>query len=193
MSYDPGQPRQSRYQRTTPSSPKLLSTFPGSSRQAPYNIARPRSGRLPRQKKASRRWLWILIPVICILIIGAVLIARYLTTLAGPVVTVDNYYQAVSQKNYALAYSYLANNATLTSQNQKVPIGPQKDYATSAQLLDSNIGPITNYNVATTNDTTLLIISTTRSKNGHPIHYLVRFTMVQVDGTWKIKDMNGGF
>jgi hypothetical protein len=109
------------------------------------------------------------------------------------VVTADNYYQAVSQKNYTLAYSYLTSNATLTSQNQKVPIGPQQDYATSARLLDSNIGPVTNYTVATTNDTTLLIINTTRSKSAHLIHYTVRFTMIQVDGIWKIKDMNGGF
>ncbi len=131
--------------------------------------------------------------IICVLILCAVLIARYLTTLAGPVVTADNYYQAVSQKNYTLAYSYLTSNATLISQNQKVPIGPQQDYVTYARLLDSHIGPVTNYTVATANDTTLLIINTTRVKNARPIHYSVRFTMIQVDGTWKIKDMDGAF
>jgi hypothetical protein len=187
MSYDPGRSQQSRYRRTKSSSPN-------SSRRPPYNIALTGSARiLLQQKKPSRRWLWILLGVVCILIIAAVLIARYLTTLAGPVVTADNYYQAVSQKNYALAYSYLASNATLTSQNQKVPIGPQKDYATSAHLLDSNIGFVTNYTVATTNDTTLLIINETRSKNAHLVHYSVHFTMVQVDGLWRIEDMNGGF
>ena len=194
MSYDPGQSQQSRYQRTKSSSPKLLSSFPKSSRQFPYTIPRPGSGRfLSQQKKISRRWLWILIGVVCVLIIGAFLVARYLTTLAGPVVTADNYYQAVLQKNYTLAYSYLASNATLTSQNQKVPIGPQKDYTTSARLLDSNIGPVTKYTVATTNDTTLLIINVTRIKNARPVQYSVHFTMIQVDGMWKIKDMNGGF
>src|SRR5438552_9586256 len=194
MSYDPGRPRQARYRKAAPSSPKLLSPFSKPTRQIPYNIALPRSGRtLSRQKKTSRRWLWILLTAICVLIVGDFFIARYLTTLAGPVVTADNYYQAVLQKNYTLAYSYLASNATLTSQNQKVPIGAQKDYVTSAHLLDTNIGSVANYTVATTNTTTLLIINTTRSKNGHQIHFSVRFTMVQVDGVWEIQDMNGGF
>jgi hypothetical protein len=194
MSYDSGQSQQSSYRKSKSSSPRLLSSFPNSPRRPPYSIPLPRSERaLSQQKKISRRWLWILGGGVGILIIAAVLVARYLTALAGPVVTVDNYYQAVLQKNYTLAYSYLASNATLTSQNQKVPIGPQKDYVTSASLLDSNIGPVTKYTVATTNDTTLLLIDTVRSKNAHPIHYSVRFTMVQVDGTWKIKDMNGGF
>lgn len=192
MSYDPGRPRQARYRKAAPSSPKLLSSFPKSARQTPYTIASSRPGRtLARQKKTSR--LWILLTAICVLIIAAFFIARYLTTLAGPVVTADNYYQAVLQKNYTLAYSYLASDATLTSQNQKVPIGAQKDYATSAHLLDTNIGSVTNYTVATTNTTTLLIINTTRSKNAHQIHFSVRFTMVQVDGVWEIQDMNGGF
>ncbi len=187
MSYDPGQSQQSGYRKTKAS-------FSNLSQQPPYNITFPRSGRIfaPR-KKASRRWLWILGGIVCVLIIGGILVARYLTSLAGPVVTVDNYYQAVLQKNYTLAYSYLASNATLTSQNQKVPIGHQKDYAMSAQLLDSNIGPVTGYTVATTNNTALLIINTTRIKNAHPIHYSVRFTMVEENGIWKIKDMNGGF
>jgi hypothetical protein len=193
MSYDPGRPQQSRSRKAEPSSPKLLSSFPKSSRQTPYTIALPGSGCRVQQKKTSRRWLWLLLTVVCVLIIGAILITRYLTTLAGPVVTADNYYHAVSQKDYALAYSYLANNATLTSQNQNVRIGSQKDYVTFAQLLDKNIGPVTGYTLATTNNTTLLIINTTRSKNAHPIHYSVRFTMVQVDGVWKIKDMNGSF
>lgn len=192
MSYDPGQPQQPGYRRAEPLPSEFLSTLRNSSQQPPYNTAR--SGRfLSRQKKSSRRWLWILLAVFCVLIIAAILIANYLTTLAGPTVTVDNYYQAVTQKNYNLAYSYLTNNATLTSQNQKVPIGPQQDYVTSARLLDSNIGSVTSYKVATTSNSTLLLINITRSKNAHSIHYSARFTMVQVDGNWKIKDMNGGF
>ncbi len=187
MNYDPGKSQQSRYRR-------IKSSPANSSRQPPYNIVLPRSGRiLARQKKTSRSWLWILLGVVCVLIVGAILIARYLTTLAGPVVTADDYYEAVAQKDYTLAYSYLASNATLTSQNQNVPLGSQKDYVAFAQLLDKNIGSVTGYTVATTNNTTLLIINTTRSKNAHPIHYSVRFTMVQVDGVWKIKGMNGSF
>ena len=191
MSYDPGRPSQSRARKAAPSSPKLLSSFPKSSRQTPYSMPLPASGR--QQKKTSLRWLWILLAVVCVLIVGAFFITKYLTSLAGPVVTADNYYEAVSQKDYTLAYSYLAGNATLTSQNQNVPLGSQKDYVTFAQLLDKNIGSVTGYTVATTNTTTLLIINTTRTKNAHPIHYSVRFTMVQVDGVWKIKDMNGSF
>ena len=186
MSYDPGQPQQPGYRRADFFSPPA--------QPPPYNIAMPRSRRiLSRPKKVSRRWLWMLFAIICILIIGAVLIVRYLDTLAGPTVTIDNYYQAVSQKNYSLAYSYLASNATLTSQNQKIPIGPQQDYATSSRLLDSHIGSVISYKAATTSDNSLLTINATRSKNAHLIHYSVRFTMIQEDGAWKIKDMNGGF
>jgi hypothetical protein len=193
MSYDPGRPQQSRSRKAAPSLPKLLSSFPKSTRQTPYNIALPALGRNAQRKKTSRRWLWILLAVVCVLILGAFLVTRYLTSLAGPVVTADNYYEAVSHKDYTLAYSYLTGNATLTSQNQNVPLGSQKDYVTFAQLLDKNIGSVTGYSVATTSTTTLLIINTTRTKNAHSIHYSVRFTMVQVDGVWKIKDMNGSF
>ena len=192
MNYDPGQPQLPGYRRAEPLSPDLLSA--NLYQQPPYDIAFSGLSRTSsRRKKNSRRWLWILLTVICVLIIGGFLIARYLTTLAGPVVTVDNYYQAVLQKNYTLAYSYLASNATLTSQNQKVPIGPQQDYATSARLLDLNIGPVTSYTVATTNSTALIVINTTRSKNARSIHYSVRFTMVQIGDNWKIKNMEGGF
>ena len=190
MSYDPGPPQQPGYRRAEPLPPDLLSTLRNSSQQPPY--ARSRFSRL-QQKKISRRWFWMLFAVICVLIIVALLVARYLTTLTGPTVTADNYYQAVTQKNYQLAYSYLANNATLTSQNQKVPIGSQQDYATSAHLLDSHIGAVTSYKVATTSNSTLLLISITRSQNAHSIHYSARFTMIQIDGNWRIRDMNGGF
>jgi hypothetical protein len=191
MSYDPGQPQQPGYRRNEPFSPDFFSP---PAQKPPYNIALPGSRRIQsRQKKVSRRWLWIIVAVTCVLIIAAIFIVRYLGTLAGPTVTVDNYYQAVLQKNYSLAYSYLASNATLTSQNQKIPIGPQQDYTTSSRLLDSHIGSVIGYKVATTSDNALLIINATRSKNAHLIHYSVRFTMIQEDGTWKIKDMNGGF
>jgi hypothetical protein len=191
MSYDPGQPQQPGYRQAESFSPAFL---PPPAQKPPHNIAMPRSRRiLSRPSKTSRRWPWIIGGLVCILIIAAILTTYYLSTLAGPTVTVENYYKAVSQQNYTLAYSYLANNATLTSQNQKIPIGAQQDYATSARLLDSNIGSVISYTVATTSNSTLLMINTTRSKNAHSIHYSVRFTMIQEAGTWKIKDMNGGF
>jgi len=191
MSYDPGQPQQPGYRQAEPFSPAFFSP---PAQKPPHNVAMPRSRRnSARPKKTSRRWPWIIIAVICILIIGAFLVTRYIGTLAGPTVTVDNYYEAVLQKNYSLAYSYLASNATLTSQNQKILIGPQQDYATSSRLLDSHIGSVTAYQVATTSDPSLLIINATRSKNAHSIHYFVHFTMIQENGTWKIKNMDGSF
>ncbi len=191
MSYDPGQPQQPGYRQAESFIPNFS---PPPAQKPPYKVAMPRSRRIPpRQKKGARRWLWVILTVICVLIVASIFIVRYLNTLAGPTVTVDNYYKAVTQKNYSLAYSYLANNATLTSQNQKVPTGSQQDYTTSARLLDSNIGSVISYKVATTNNNTLLIINTTRNKNAHSVLYSVRFTMIQEDGAWKIKDMNGGF
>ena len=191
MSYDPGQPQQPGYRRAEPFSPNFSAP---PAQKPPYKVAMSRSRRtLSRPQKPSRRWLWISVAVICVLTIIAIFISRYLGTLAGPTVTGDNYYQAVSQRNYSSAHSYLASSATLTSQHQKIPIGPQQDYATSSQLLDSHIGSVVSYKVATTNDNSLLIINATRSKNAHSVHYTVRFTMVQENGTWKIKDINGGF
>src|SRR5579884_3859025 len=99
MSYDSGRSQQSRYQKSKPSSSRLLSSSLNSSRQPPYSIPLPGTRRnLSLQKKTSRRWLWILAGIVVVLIVVALFIARYLTTLAGPVVTVDNYYQAVLQK-----------------------------------------------------------------------------------------------
>src|SRR6266487_2598182 len=205
MSYNPnqppygqsGQPGQPPYQ--PPSSeipPTQYAPQPpyGAPQQPPYGQPPP----VP--PKRSLRWLWITLAIVGVLIVAGCATCGILSVNAigpfaravGPVVAVDQYYTAVQKQDYTTAFSFLSNDATLTSQNQTVPIGTsQQAYSQAAQLLDANFGTVTSHSVAASgSDTTVLTINVTRTKHAP---YSVRFTMVQIGNNWKIKNMEGGF
>jgi len=170
--------------------------------QAPFNQVPPlpNYAQQPPQQKRSLRWLWITLGIVGVLIVAGCAICGILTAngigflaqKAGPVVAADEYYAAVQKQDYTTAFSYLSPDATLTSQGQTVPVGgSQQGYAQAAQLLDARFGTVTSHTVASNgSDTTILTINVTRTKLAS---YSVRFTMVQVGDTWKIKNMEGGF
>src|SRR5450755_408235 len=171
--------------------------------QPPFNQVPPLPNyaqQPPQQQKRSLRWLWITLGIVGVLIVAGCAICGIMTAngigflaqKAGPVVAADQYYAAVQKQDYTTAYSFLSPDATLTSQNQTVPVGgSQQGYTQAAQLLDANFGVVTSHTVATTgSDTALLTINVTRAKHAP---YSVRFTMVQIGDNWKIKNMEGGF
>ncbi len=172
--------------------------------QPPYGqpqYGQPPYGQVPpTPPKRSLRWLWITLAIVGVLILAGCATCGILSVNAigpfaravGPVVAVDQYYTAVQKQDYTTAFSFLSNDATLTSQNQTVPIGTsQQAYSQAAQLLDANFGTVTSHSVAASgSDTTVLTINVTRTKHAP---YSVRFTMVQIGNSWKIKNMEGGF
>lgn len=103
-------------------------------------------------------------------------------TIAAPVTTVDQYYNAVKSQEYNTAYSYIGTN--LTAQNGQTLT--QELYTTAAQALDTVKGKVTNYSVgvpSVTNNTASVTVSVTR---GSTPAYDVHLQLQQVNGSWKI-------
>ena len=168
---------------------------PGQPGQPPYDKVS-----LPTAQR-SLRWLWITLAIVGVLILAGCATCGILTTkgigflaqAAGPVIAADQYYAAVQKQDYTRAFSYLSNDATLTSQNQTVPIGNSlQAYSQAAQLLDAQFGIVTSHQVAANgSNTAVLTISVRRTRL--TAAYSVRFTMAQVGNSWKIQHIDGSF
>jgi ABC-type transporter MlaC component len=103
-------------------------------------------------------------------------------TVAGPAITVDQYYTAVKNQNYNTAFSYISTNMT-ASNGQTLT---QELYTTAAQALDTVKGKVTNFSVgsvSTSNNIANVTVSVTR---GSASPYDVHLQLQQVNGTWKI-------
>ena len=103
-------------------------------------------------------------------------------TVAAPVTTVNQYYNAVKSQDYNTAYSYIGTNLT-ASNGQALT---QELYATAAQALDTVNGKVTNYsvgNISVNNDKASITVSVTRGSNSP---YDVHLQLQQINGSWKI-------
>jgi ABC-type transporter MlaC component len=107
-------------------------------------------------------------------------------TVAGPAITVDQYYTAVKNQNYNTAYSYISSNMTTSTGNTLT----QELYTTAAQALDTVKGKVTNFSVgsvSTSNNVASVTVSVTR---GSESPYDVQLQLQQVNGSWKITSYN---
>jgi len=103
-------------------------------------------------------------------------------TVAGPAITVDQYYTAVKNQDYNAAYSYISPNTT-TSTGKTLT---QQLYTVAAQGLDTLKGKVTNFSVgsvSTSNNVASVTVSVTR---GSDSPYDVHLQLQQVNGSWKI-------
>jgi len=103
-------------------------------------------------------------------------------TVAGPAITVDQYYTAVKNQDYNTAYSYISPNTT-TSTGKTLT---QQLYTVAAQGLDTLKGKVTNFSVgsvSTSNNVASVTVSVTR---GSDSPYDVHLQLQQVNGSWKI-------
>jgi ABC-type transporter MlaC component len=103
-------------------------------------------------------------------------------TIAGPAITVDQYYSAVKNQDYNTAYSYISTNMTTSTGNTLT----QELYTTAAQALDSVKGKVTNFSVgsiSTNNNVATVTVSVTR---GSAAPYDVHLQLQQINGSWKI-------
>ncbi len=184
-----GQPQQQPQQQWAEQPPQgyAPTQYVGS----PYG-AQPVPGYMPPpQQPKSRRGLWIALAIIggvlllSCAVCGITFVAGvgfFAKTIAGPAITVDQYYTAVKNKDYNTAYSYISTNLT-ASNGQNLT---QELYTTAAQALDTVKGNVTNFSVGTpsiNNNVASVTVSVTR---GSSAPYDVHLQLQQVNGSWKI-------
>ncbi|HEX9134025.1 MAG TPA: hypothetical protein VF844_17170, partial [Ktedonobacteraceae bacterium] len=182
----PGQPQQPPYGQQPPSQ------YAPTQYVTPAYGAPPAPGYMPpQQPRRSRRTLWIVLGIIggllvlscavcgILFVTGAAFFAK---TVAAPVTTVNQYYNAVKSQDYNAAFSYISTNLT-ASNGQTLT---QELYTTAAQALDGVKGKVSNFsvgNVSVTNNTASVTVTVTR---GSTPAYDVHLQLEQVNGTWKI-------
>ena len=106
-----------------------------------------------------------------------------MTSVLGPTTTANAYYQAIQNRDYTSAYTYLDTNG-VTVAGQTVT---QDAFVKAAQLYDTAKGPVTSFNQTTVNvdssgNTASVTMSVTR--NGSP--YTVNLQLKKVGSDWKI-------
>ena len=109
-------------------------------------------------------------------------IGFFAKTIAGPAITVSQYYSAVEKQDYNTAFSYIGTD--LTAANGKTLT--QQIYTEAAQGLDLVKGKVTNFsvgNISTNNNIATVTVSVTRANAGT---YNVQLQLQQVNGSWKI-------
>jgi len=185
-----GQPQQPPYEQQWGQQPPQ--DYAPTQYVAPAYGAQPAPGYAPpQQPKRSRRGLWIALAIIGGLIVlscavcgifFALGIGFFAKNVAGPAITVNQYYSAVEKQDYNTAFSYISTNLTTTNGQNLT----QELYTTAAQGLDTLKGKVTNFsvgNVSTTNNVASVTVSVTR---GSAAPYDVHLQLQQVNGSWKI-------
>jgi hypothetical protein len=164
--------------------------YPGP--QAPYGA--------PHRPKKSYKWVWILVSVLSVLILASCGICVWAssslfgsafqqasTVVYGGRDLTNNYYEAIQNKRYSQAYSYLSTQGALKN------LTPAQ-YLQQAQSLDEQYGPVYKYVAGTpsvsydpsgTNiDHFTIPVDVTRKKKS----YQVLLTMYKIHDQWKITD-----
>ena len=186
----PGQPQQPPYEQQWGQQPPQ--DYTPTQYVAPAYGAQPAPGYMPpQQPKRSRRGLWIALGIIGGLIVLSCAVCGIFFALgigfsaknvAGPAITVNQYYSAVEKQDYNTAFSYIGTNLTVSNGQ----VLTQQIYTVAAQGLDTLKGKVTNYSVgsiSTTNNVASVTVSVTR---GTSAPYDVHLQLQQVNGAWKI-------
>ncbi len=154
----------------------------------------PGYGMAPPQLKESRRWLWITLAVVgglLVLACGGCGLFAYIAvnqtaSSVGPTFAATEYYQGLKDQSYTLAYTQLADNATIQGQ----PVTTQDGFTQLAQNADTQKGTISSYHIVpNTSDPGSGSITVTVTRNGSS--YDVHLTLTQVGSTWKISQADG--
>ena len=133
--------------------------------------------------------LLVLIPVALylVLFIGFESADKASPTVGDAFTAARHYYQAVQQRDYTTAYSYIAPQATMTVNGQTSIIDSATTLAAIAQTSDQKDGPITSF---TPTDGSFeqgklivdMIMRVTRSAGSYDVHIQVGLS----NGKWKI-------
>jgi flagellar basal body-associated protein FliL len=118
--------------------------------QNPYP-SQPQSPQAPGQPpKKSRRWLWIILALVVVLILACVggITAVILGINNSPAkAAAQHYYDAIKSRDYSTAYTYLDPAMTLTVENQSQQI-TQQSFTLVAQAYDTQKGRVSDYSIS---------------------------------------------
>lgn len=144
------------------------------------------------QPKKSRRRLWITLGIIfgvlLIAIVGGIVAIVVVVNNSPAKTTVQQYYDAVKNQDYATAYSYLdIQTLTLNGQQQQAT---QNLYTRVAQFIDQRNGKVSDYTITgvdlnsstSTGNTATVSVNVTRNGKTQQVHVRLR----QEGSDWKI-------
>jgi flagellar basal body-associated protein FliL len=158
----------------------------------PYGEMPPMPPYAPRPAKKSHRGLWItlgIVGVLVLLVCGGCVTAsffafRYIQENIGPTLVVAQYYEALKEQKYDLAYSYVDANATIEGQHVSLAT-----FTHLAQTVDTTEGKVTQYTPAgfteTGNSATARMQVTRRKET-----YSVILQLRREGNDWKIVNAN---
>ena len=132
--------------------------------------------------RKSYKWVWMVVGMVAVLcVLGAVLLALgvgfAVKTYGGPTIASDQYYTALRNQDYAMAYSYLGSRLKT--------VFSQEAFTQLAQERDATAGRVTHYAYTNipTGDPATVNLTITRA-NGST--YSVILEMRQEGGAWKV-------
>ncbi len=155
------------------------------------------------QTKRSRAWIWIVASVLGVALLvscglcGWGMYSIFSSTfhqVMEPLTLTQNYYSALQEKNYSLAYSYLSPQKTISGLTLD-------EFTQQARARDSQYGPVRSYTpgqpafATSTTDTgtssadlnsATITVDVKRSQQS----YSVLITMQKIHGKWKIVDFD---
>jgi len=188
MSYDPNQMAYGQPQPPSPYAPtQQYGQQPTYYNQAPMYSPQPQFYPQPARKK-SRRWLWITLAIILLVLIGGTTAFVHSVTNSPANTVVQQYYNAVEKQDYSTAYSYLdIQTLTLNGQQQNASQGI---YTQVAQTIDQANGKVTAYNItgielntsSSTGNTAAITVNVTRGSTTQEVHVQLQ----QEGNDWKI-------
>ena len=187
MSDDPQQSQEPAYDR-----PLYEYTSVGHG-QPPYGGMPPVPPYAPEPPKKSHRRLWMTLGIVGIVLVlfvcggcvtASVFGFRYFQQNIGAALVAAQYYEALKEQKYALAYSYVDANASIEDQHVSLAT-----FTRMAQTADTTRGKVTQYTPATFTEpgnTATVMIKVTRNKQTYP----VRLQLKREGNDWKIVNAN---
>jgi hypothetical protein len=145
-----------------------------------------------QQPKKGRRWLWIILGIIGVLVLACVggFFVVINTVLHNPATDVVNhYYTAIASQNYGTAYQYLDPSIKLTTSQGTGQQITQALFTQAGQGLDTAKGKVTSYKITSTllstnNGGNFASFTVSVTRNGAP--YDIHLMLHQEGSTWKI-------
>ncbi|GCE05290.1 hypothetical protein [Dictyobacter aurantiacus] len=147
----------------------------------------------PPPARQSRKWLWILLSVLALIVIGSCglcawasssLISQPFSAAFGSTQLVTDYYSALQNKQYTQAYSYLSPQGSLTglTRDQFVSQATQRDELYGPVLRYTPSQPQINSYNGDNLDSMSMDIMVSRQKKSYTTHLQLKL----INNQWKI-------
>ncbi|GER88263.1 hypothetical protein KDW_24250 [Dictyobacter vulcani] len=155
----------------------------------------------PPPARKSRSWLWILISILLVVILGSCGLCTWAVgSSVGPIFSqtfsaasdgtklINDYYEAIQNQHYSQAYADLNTQDTLNglSQEQFTALASKQDdsYGAVLRYTMSQLQPMTSDNNGPSLDSFSVIVKVSRTKKSYTAH----LTIKQINNQWKIVD-----